>query len=52
METARAGPGEILGQAPLDDDDIDAGQGQLAGEHQPRRAAAGDHRRMLGSSGD
>ena len=41
-------PGELLVGAPLDDGDVDAGQRQLARQHQPRRAAAGDHHRMLG----
>src|SRR5687767_15495416 len=45
-----AGPrfGEVLAGAPLDDGDVHARQRQLARQHQPRRAAAGDHHRMLG----
>ena len=34
---------EVLGGATFDDGDVDAGQGQLAGQHQPGRATAGDH---------
>ena len=42
---ARAG--EILAGAPLDDDNVDAGQRQLPRQHQPRRTSTGDHYRML-----
>ena len=41
-------PGRSWLGAPLDDGDIDAGQRQLARQHQPRRTASGDHHRMLG----
>jgi hypothetical protein len=44
-----AGPraGELLAGAPLDDGDVDTGQGQLTRQHQSRRAAADDHHRVL-----
>jgi hypothetical protein len=48
MQAARARAGEILVGTPLDDGDVDTGQGQLAGQHQPRRTSAGDHHCMLG----
>ena len=38
----------VLAGAPLDDGDVDPRQRQLARQHQPRRASAGDHHRMLG----
>ena len=48
MQSARARTDHVLHCAPLDDDDVDAGQGQFAGEHQPGRAASGDHHVMSG----
>ena len=39
---------ELLAGASFDDDDVDPRQRQLARQHQPGRAAAGDHHRMLG----
>jgi hypothetical protein len=42
VQPARADAEELLRGAPLDDGDVDAGQRQLAGEHQPGRTAAGD----------
>src|SRR5437773_89215 len=48
MQTARARAGEILAGSPLDDGDIDAGQRQLARQHEPRWATARHHHRVLG----
>src|SRR6185437_1452084 len=38
---------QLLALPPFDDSDIDAREGQLAGQHQPGRAAAGDRYLML-----
>ena len=38
----------VLAGTPLDDRDVDPGQRQLAGQHQPGRISAGDHQRMPG----
>ncbi len=46
-QAARARAGQILIGAPLDDGDVHAGQCQLARQHQPGRAAAGDHHRVF-----
>ncbi len=48
VQTARARADEVLAGAPLDNGDVDPRQRQLARQHQPRRAAAGDHHRMFG----
>ena len=48
VQPARARADEVLARASLDDDHVDPRQGQLARQHQPRRAAAGDHHRVLG----
>jgi hypothetical protein len=48
MQTARARTSEFLAGAPLDNGSVDPRQRQLASLHQPRRAAAGYHHRMLG----
>ncbi len=48
VQTARARSGEVLVGAPLDNGNVDARQRKLARQHQPRRAASGDHHRMLG----
>jgi hypothetical protein len=48
VQTACARAGEFLIDAPLDDDNVDARQRQLARQHQPCRTSAGDHHRMLG----
>ena len=47
VQAAGARAGELLAGAPLDDRDVDARQRQLARQHQPGRAASGDHHRML-----
>ena len=39
---------DSLAGASFDDDDVDPRQRQLARQHQPGRAAARDHHRMLG----
>jgi hypothetical protein len=44
----RARARQVLIGTPLDDDNVDAGQCQLARQHQPRRTASGDHHRVLG----
>src|SRR5262249_9354438 len=38
----------ILARAPLHDGDVDARQGELARQHQPRRTRSDDHHRMFG----
>ena len=48
VQTAGARPREVLAGAPLENGDIDARQRQLGRQHQPARASAGDHNRMLG----
>ncbi len=48
MQAQCAMAGEVLAQPPLDDDNIDACQRQLTGQHQPCRAASGDNHCMLG----
>ena len=48
VEATGAGAGEVLGGAPLGDDDVDASQCQLAGQHQPRRTGSGDHHGVFG----
>ena len=48
VQTAGARAVEVLAGAPLDDGHVDPRQRQLARQHQPRRAAAGDHHRMFG----
>ena len=48
VQAARARADEVLARASLDDDHVRPRQGQLARQHQPRRAAAGDHHRVLG----
>jgi hypothetical protein len=50
VQTAGARAGEGLALAQLDDGDVDPRQGQLARQHQPGRASAGDHHRVLGHS--
>lgn len=42
------GAGKVLVGASLDDCDVGPGEGQFASEHQPGRAAAGNHYRVLG----
>ena len=51
VQTAGARSIELLGGAPLDNGHVDARQGQLARQHQPRRAASGYDHRMLSQSG-
>src|SRR5438094_1953578 len=48
MQTACARTDEVLAGAPFDNADVDASQRQFAGQHQPRRAAARYHHRMVG----
>jgi hypothetical protein len=48
MEAAGARAHQVLAGAPLDNGDIDAGQRQLARQHQARRSAAGDDHRVIG----
>ena len=48
LQTAGARAGQVLVGAPLDDRNVDARQPELTGQHQPRRAGAGDHHRVLG----
>ena len=48
LQTAGARSGEGLARTALDDDDVDARQGQLARQHQPGRASAGDHHCVFG----
>ena len=48
VQTTRARAGEVLAGAPVDDGNVDSRQRQLARQHQPCRAASGDHHRMLG----
>jgi hypothetical protein len=48
VQTTCAWAGEVLVGSPLDDGDVDAGQRQLARQHEPRRAPSGDHHRVLG----
>jgi hypothetical protein len=48
VQTACARADEVLAGAPLDNDDVDPRQRQLARQHQPRRASAADHHRMFG----
>src|SRR5205814_7863518 len=48
LKPACARADELLIGAPLDYGDVDAGQRQLAREHQARRAGARHHYRMLG----
>ena len=50
MEAAGAVPDEVLAGPALDNGNVDARQRQLARQHQPRRAAAGNDHRMLGLS--
>ena len=50
VQTAGARAVEILTGASFDDDDVDPRQCQLARQHQPRRAASGDHYGVLGHS--
>ncbi len=45
--SAARAPHGFLAGAPLDNGDIDARQRQLARQHQPCRAASGDHHRMV-----
>ena len=40
-------PGKILGRAPLDDGHVDLRERELGRQHQPGRAAPGDHHRVL-----
>jgi hypothetical protein len=47
-QTAGPRPVEVLTVAAFDDDDVDAGQRQLARQHQPGRAASCDHHRVFG----
>ena len=47
VQATRAPAGEILARASLDNRDVDARQGQLARQHQARRASSGDHHRVL-----
>ena len=51
VQTTGARAGELLAGAPLDDGDVDLRQGQLARQHQPRRAASRDHHRMFSHRG-
>ncbi len=48
VQTARARVGEVRAGAPLDNGHVDPYQRQLARHHQPRRAAADYHHRMVG----
>jgi hypothetical protein len=48
VQPAGARAGKVLGSAPLDYGDVGLRQRELARQHQPRRAAPGDHHRMLG----
>jgi hypothetical protein len=48
VQTAGARAGESLALPELDDRDADPRQGQLASQHQPSRAPAGNHHRVLG----
>jgi hypothetical protein len=48
VQTACARAPEVLGGATLDNDNINARQGQFACQRQPRRTASGDCHRMLG----
>ena len=48
VQTAGARAVELLTGASFDDDDVDPRQRQLARQHQPGRAAAGDDHRMFG----
>ena len=48
VQAARARAGDVLIGAPLDNDDVDARQRQLARQHQARRPASGNHHRMTG----
>jgi hypothetical protein len=50
VQAACARAGEVLAGAPLNDGNVDLGQGQLARQHQSRRTSSGDHHRMLGHS--
>lgn len=47
MQTAGARADQLLVGPPLDHRDVDSGQPQLAGQHQPRRAGSGDEHRMV-----
>jgi hypothetical protein len=47
VHAAGARPEKLLGSAPFDDDDVSAAHHQLAGQHQSRRAASGDHHSVL-----
>ena len=47
VHPARPRPGEHVVGTPLDERDVDLGQRQLRGQHHARRAAAGDHHRVL-----
>jgi hypothetical protein len=46
LQAARAGADELLAGPPLDNGNVDSGQGQLGRQHQPRRTAPRDHHRM------
>src|SRR5207247_4485741 len=46
VQSAGTRAGKILAGAALDDGDVDLRQRELARQHQPRRAASGDHHRM------
>ncbi len=48
VQAARARAGEVLAGAPFDEGDIDAGERQLAREHEPRRPRSDDHHGVLG----
>jgi hypothetical protein len=48
VQAARARAGQGLAGAPLDDGNVHARQRQLARQHQPGRASAGDHHSVLG----
>ena len=47
VQPARPRAGKVLVRAPLDDRHVDPRERQLPRQHQPRRAAADDHHRML-----
>src|SRR5947209_655410 len=47
MQATGTRAGEGLTGAPLDNDNFDPRQRQLARQHQPRRTSAGNHDRML-----
>jgi hypothetical protein len=48
VQSAGTRAGKILAGAPLNDGNVDLRQREFARQHQPRRAASGDHHRMFG----